>query len=375
MGGYAAQPARFYPQYFSPDGLFGVYPYLLPNLIGAGCITLAIIQASFFLKETRFDDDAQDTTSNGFAHHSTDERTPLMSERRRSSVADAFAKRTRRLSYVAGSAPIPNEPSFDMRKESFASVYGTAPLSGSTASEGSAISEEEDDNSSLASIVGEKIFTKPVVMWIGAISLLCYHQMSFVSVFPIFILDQPRRASGLDLIGGLGYTVHDVGKYMAVNSCASLFVQWFILPVFMARVGLWRSIVTLTAFAPCIDVLMPFLTALPNPGAAVYPAFMASAFCNIIIYPSLLIMLKNAAPSRKSLGRINGAAVSASSAARTIGPPLVGLFYGQLGSAGAWWSCALFGSFAFAELWFIKKPVSASSDAENGAIEANGEVA
>ena len=78
-------------------------------------------------------------------------------------------------------------------------------------SEGSAISEE-DDNSSLASIVGEKIFTKPVIMWIGAISLLCYHQMSFVSVFPIFILDQPRRASGLDLIGGLGYTVHDVGQ-------------------------------------------------------------------------------------------------------------------------------------------------------------------
>ena len=101
---------------------------------------------------------------------------------------------------------------------------------------------------------------------------------------------------------------------------------------------------------------------------------MASAFCNIIIYPSLLIMLKNAAPSKKSLGRINGAAVSASSAARTIGPPLVGLFYGTLGSAGAWWSCALFGSFAFVELWFIKKPAE-SSDAENGPTEGNGEAA
>ena len=31
----------------------------------------------------------------------------------------------------------------------------------------------------------------------------------------------------------------------------------------MAKVGLWRSIITLTAFAPCIDLLMPFLTALP----------------------------------------------------------------------------------------------------------------
>jgi hypothetical protein len=49
-------------------------------------------------------------------------------------------------------------------------------------------------------------------------------------------------------------------------------------------------------------------------------------------------------------------AVTASSAARTVAPPLIGLFYTVFGSAGAWWSCAAFGMMASVELYFIPKP-------------------
>src|SRR5277367_4143468 len=52
MGGYLAQPARYYPSLFSPDGLFGKYPYLLPNLVAVAFILVAIIQGYFFLEET-----------------------------------------------------------------------------------------------------------------------------------------------------------------------------------------------------------------------------------------------------------------------------------------------------------------------------------
>jgi len=52
MGGFLAQPAFYYPSVFPPNGLFGKYPYLLPNLVAVGFILVAIIQGYIFLEET-----------------------------------------------------------------------------------------------------------------------------------------------------------------------------------------------------------------------------------------------------------------------------------------------------------------------------------
>lgn len=257
--------------------------------------------------------------------------------------------------------PTPNEPSFDVRRSSLASIRSFKPASYLTGDECAVTVEGEEEvdseslSSSASSIKSEKVFTRPVIMWVVAIALMCYHQMAFVSVFPVYILDKPHVAHGLDLQGGLGLTVHDVGRYMAVNSFFSLFIQAFILPFFLGNLGVWKSIIILTIFAPCVDIFIPFISSLPNPALAVYPAFVMMAFCNIIIYPGLLIMLKNATTSKRALGRVNGLAVTASSAARTIGPPLIGIFYTAFGSAGAWWSCALFGIFAAAELALVPR--------------------
>lgn len=361
LGGYAAQPARFYPEHFSPDGIFGRFPYLLPNAIAATCICLAIINAALFLKETNpvlvERDEYAVITSHIIEESTEDERTPLNSKRR-PSFSEAVAGRSRRMSYVAGSTPTPEEPSLDLRRSSFASIRSFKPGVFVSISAESAIEEEDEVFSSNASTTSqtERTFTKPVVMWIAAIALMCYHQMAFVSVFPIYVLDSPHVPHGFDLTGGLGLTVHDVGRYMAVNSFLSLFIQALVLPFFLSKVGIWRSIVIFTLFAPCVDIFFPFVSSMPSPTLAVYPAFIAMAFCNIIIYPALLIMLKNATPSKQALGKVNGLAVSASSAARTIAPPLIGLFYTAFGSAGAWWSCALFGLMAITELAFIPKP-------------------
>jgi MFS family permease len=55
IGGLFADPSKTFPLYFSKDGLFGKFPYLLPNLICAGVLFVSIIAAHFLLSETHPD--------------------------------------------------------------------------------------------------------------------------------------------------------------------------------------------------------------------------------------------------------------------------------------------------------------------------------
>lgn len=307
------------------------------------CIILAILQAAVFLEETN-----PKLTQSSIQDHNTealvvDERTPLWGAERKT--------QHRRPSIVSGSLPTLTEPALDVRRSSFASIRSFKSFAEITSIESSL---EDDQCSNSDASTNLDMGFNAVTMWIVAIALMSFHQMAFMSVFPIFVLDLPRANSGLDLRGGLGLTVHDTGRYMTTNSLWSLIVQLLILPIFMEKVGKWRSIVSLTLVCPFVDVFMSLITAVPRPSLAVYFIFALQAFCNIVIYPSLLIMLKNAT-CRRSLGRINGLAVSASSAARTIAPPLIGIVYGILGSAGAWWITALVASCGLLQLFFINR--------------------
>ncbi|CBN75080.1 conserved unknown protein [Ectocarpus siliculosus] len=53
LGGLLAEPATHYPTVFSQSGLFGRFPYLLPNIVGAGIALTGLPFVFFFLKETR----------------------------------------------------------------------------------------------------------------------------------------------------------------------------------------------------------------------------------------------------------------------------------------------------------------------------------
>ncbi|CAM9645936.1 unnamed protein product [Ectocarpus fasciculatus] len=53
IGGLLAQPALHYPGVFSATGLFGRFPFLLPNLVGAAMSVLTLILVIFFLPETK----------------------------------------------------------------------------------------------------------------------------------------------------------------------------------------------------------------------------------------------------------------------------------------------------------------------------------
>eukprot|EP00903_Cladosiphon_okamuranus_P005914 g5847.t1 len=53
IGGLLVQPAVHHPDLFSSIGVFGKYPFLLPNLIGMGSALLAVPLVGLYLPETR----------------------------------------------------------------------------------------------------------------------------------------------------------------------------------------------------------------------------------------------------------------------------------------------------------------------------------
>jgi len=348
MGGYLAQPARYYPSLFSPDGLFGKYPYLLPNLVAVAFILVAIIQGYFFLEETNPGFPSRSLQDQNADSGPANEYTPLQPNPRRNSVTEILSTGARRPSFISGSMPTMSEPSFDLRKGSVTTLHEVKP----TVSRIELVPDPHDSEQPV------KAFNRAVILWSIALVIMCYHQMAFSSLLPIFLLDEPRTSSAIDLKGGLGYTVHDVGAFMSTNGLIALTIQLTIFPVFVGRVGVWKSLVTLLPLCPIPYLAVPFLTLLSRPGLTVgiYGILVLQDFFMIIIYPCLLIALKNAAPSSRVLGKINGLAMSACSGARTIAPPISGIAYGSGGSAAGWWSAAAVAAVGIIELCWIARP-------------------
>lgn len=368
LGGFLAQPAKFYPHLFSSDGIFGQYPYLLPNLLSVAVCVIAIVQGIFFLEETHHPGSSVPTTeAQTYARvnndpDNADETTSLITpKKRRESTTSAYSTATGGVTYFAESLPVPIDPVFDLRRGSLASL-GSITLKSKPSivrivaqHSDNAIAEDGEEPTIKSEPI--KPYTKGVIMWTVALIFQSYHSMGFGSLLPIYLLDDPHRKAGqLDLTGGLGMTLHDVGTYLAVSSLMSLFFQGVVFTFFVARLGVWKAVLVVTVLSPLIYIVVPFLSLLPLPEVGIYGVLALSSFTSVISFPSFLILLKNDTPSPSVLGEVNGLAMSACSAARTISPPLVGIFYSAFGSAGAWWSCGLVAMLGVIQFLFTARP-------------------
>ncbi|KAI8630461.1 MFS general substrate transporter [Xylariaceae sp. FL1651] len=358
MGGFLAQPATFYPSLFPADGLFGRYPYLLPNLVSVVVIVLAIIQGMIFLEETNprgklFNSDKKiigggDVAVDDEDDERLDERTPLtrshrVQRSRISAVSDHMAIREEGL-------PMAVEQNFDLRRTSFGTVHSIRFTPDVQAQPNTSQNEIED-------YTGPSLnFT--IIMLTIALVVVAWHQMAFATLLPTHLLDRPAASHGqLDLTGGLGYTIHDVGVYLSVNGVLGLLIQGFIFPIFVDRVGVWHSFIWMVVFYPLCYVVLPFLSALPTnlQSLGIYLAMILQSFFGIIAIPCALILLKNATPSSAILGRVNGLAMSGCCLARTVSPPLVGIIYSTGGSAAAWFSCAGVAVLGILQLFWVPR--------------------
>lgn len=178
--------------------------------------------------------------------------------------------------------------------------------------------------------------------------------MTYDHLLPIFLQD--KRADDLlnsleltsnSLGGGLGIAVQTVGIIMSINGMIQLFIQAVIFPFLAERLGVWRLLLIVTIGHPIAYLIVPFLQLLSKdilyPGLFICLAIRS--LTSILAFPLLLIMIKEAAPDKSHLGKINGLAAATGAACRTVASPIAGLLYGLSIDVHftplAWWASAL----------------------------------
>ncbi|KAA8642206.1 MFS transporter [Aspergillus tanneri] len=340
IGGLLAKPAEGFPSLFSHDGLFGKYPYLLPNVVCCILLLCSILFCWLFLQETHPDMQPWRNRKEAIDHRSVER--PLLP------TAGATAN--------AGA---------DLRAESYGTFnqvslqdeevivhtnglrYGTCPST-------------------------EPIFTWRVTMLVIALAIFTYHSMSFDHLLPIFLQDKSAKETSnlggtvLGFPGGVGLSTPTVGLIMSTDGIIALIIQSVIFPTLAHYLGVWRLFVVVTVLHPLAYFLIPFLIFLPQTLLffGIYTCLILRNILSIIAYPVLLILIKQASPSDSVLGKINGLSASAGAASRTIAPPIAGFLYSTGSEIGctalAWWGSTLVAIIGAIQLWFIQQKKHAS---------------
>ncbi|KAJ4385506.1 hypothetical protein N0V93_009934 [Gnomoniopsis smithogilvyi] len=316
IGGTFADPHATWPELFPEGSIFDKSPYLLPNLICAVLLFVSIILGYFLLEET---------------HSEMDPRIQL--------PVDTFASEETPLRETSDAI---KRPAVDIRS----ATYGTFRDLNAQSSE----LHEESEKAVQCNIFSNKRIMAIVV----AMGIYTFHAMCYDHLMPIFFEDDRVLLSGSTAVpdifyfpGGLGLSMNAVGVVMAINGVIALFIQAVIFPYAAAKVGVFRLFLIVTVLHPIACLLMPYLIWVPE--SMLYPAMyicltIRDVF-NIIVYPLLLILIKEATPTPSVLGKVNGFAASAGAACRMIAPPVAGFLY-TVGSrmdctALAWWGSAL----------------------------------
>ncbi|KAJ4316300.1 hypothetical protein N0V94_005509 [Neodidymelliopsis sp. IMI 364377] len=320
IGGLFSQPAENFPSLFSSTGLFVKFPYLLPNIVCASLLVVSMVMAYFLLEEThpdkrpRHDTDGEDAAA---AH------TPLLPAQ--GATADAPANLTSESYGTFNAVEVQHDEMWCVR------------------SNGEWVEQ----------VASEKVFTKTVITFVVALSIFTYHSMTYDHLLPIFLQDKrsddvhAQELSSAALGGGLGMSTQQVGLILSINGIIQLAIQAVAFPLLADFFGVWRLLLLVTIAHPIAYIIVPFLQLLPP--YLVYPGLFAALsirnLTSILAFPLLLIMIKEAAPNKSHLGKINGLAASTGAACRSVASPIAGLLYGLSIEIRftplAWWASAL----------------------------------
>lgn len=145
---------------------------------------------------------------------------------------------------------------------------------------------------------------------------------------------------------GFAFSTKTIGIILAVQGALQMVAQLIIFPWVSRKLGSLRTFWLVIASYPFLYMITPYLALIPKefrfPGIFMILAWKVTA--QSLSYPSLAILLANAAPSKKVLGTLNGAAASSASICRGFGPTVTGAIQ-TIGVAKGysglpWWACA-----------------------------------
>lgn len=123
-----------------------------------------------------------------------------------------------------------------------------------------------------------------------------------------------------------------------------MFATLFVFPFVNRKIGSLATFRLVILSYPILYLMVPYLTLVPTAlrMPCIYFVLVWKVTAQALSYPSLAIMLANAAPSKKVLGTLNGVAASSASLCRAFGPTLSGLVQSLGLSVGVlglpWWA-------------------------------------
>ena len=165
---------------------------------------------------------------------------------------------------------------------------------------------------------------------------------------------------------------------MAVQGIIALFMQAVVFPIMAERVGVYRLFILITIFHPIVYFIMPSLLFVPERllYPAIYFCLAVRNFFSILLYPLLLILIKEATPSSSVLGKVNGLAASAGAACRMVAPPVAGYLY-SVGrkmdcTALAWYGSTFVAILGAIQCFQVQRDRSRDSGAEDGMSQHSG---
>ncbi|RPA76006.1 MFS general substrate transporter [Ascobolus immersus RN42] len=300
IGGYLSEPAKTYPRYFDQKGLFGRYPFLLPNLICATMFFIAVLFGLFFIEETLW----------------TKKDRP-----------DPFLKLGQKFSACIGLS------NSDKAKGKFTGER--QPLLQNSASSSTVDEEtlykERQEFKKTPSL--RDALSRQSVLNVLVYMLLALH-VTYDQLFPVLLSTPPSDPTAqrppFRFVGGFGLGSADIGNIFSLYGLLMLPIQFFIFPKLAVKYGPVRLFRWITPIFPLTYLAAPYTVLIPNLQTGAYVLIgitILKKIGEVFAFPCSTIMVTNSAPSLRVLGTLNGIVTSLGALARGVGPTVGGALF------------------------------------------------
>jgi MFS family permease len=320
IGGCLADPVDNLPYFFGTKGLLnfsnnpaGVqwaidYPYALPTLFNGAVLTICLVAAASWLRES----------------------LPSQSDH----TFSLLVFKVTLLNFV--------KRKIRQAANNYTPIHTSDP---DVASSKAPIDTLTNGISSKTGIIWNTELRKVLV----AFTLLPLHNSSFLHVFPVLLCmpTSPQQAPSIFTFnGGLGLSSPRVGLYLALFGIAGIFLQLLVYPRLQHRVGTLNVFRVANGIFPVAYIFAPYLALLVDhkfsQWAAMAAVLLTQVMARTIAIPSSILLLTDAAPHRSTMGTVHGAGNTLSALASACGPAIGGVLLAkgiEMGAIGlVWWA-------------------------------------
>lgn len=292
FGGFFAQPATKYPDWFGNIDFFHRFPYALPNLIASAFFLFSATTTFLFLQESLSSKRGQHDVGLTLGHRLTHLFT-RKSKPPRPSDAETPSDQEHPIPSQKLSAP---EPPPGMKEA----------------------------------------FTRQTVISLVAYTFTSMHSVAFdqnVTVFLNYpVMEHTPENTQLPFFfnGGFGLKSDKIGIIFAIYGTTCGLIQFFLYPPLCRRFGILKCWQFCSIAMPFIYIITPYASLFPTQQSrltAVVLVLMLKGLVGIIAFPCITILFTNSCSSTRILGTVNGFATAFSGFARAIGPATTGFTF------------------------------------------------